>query len=52
MKRREVGSVCVIWSHVYKRWCRAETLKIFEDSTLVWTFLRLISYDQGVFKQE
>ncbi|KAM9435497.1 tudor domain-containing 6 [Clarias gariepinus] len=41
VKRREVGSVCVIWSHVYKRWCRAETLKIFEDSTLVL----LLDYD-------
>ncbi|XP_026802784.3 tudor domain-containing 6 isoform X2 [Pangasianodon hypophthalmus] len=30
-----VGSECVIWSHVHKGWCRAQTLKISDDSTLV-----------------
>ncbi|MCJ8743490.1 hypothetical protein PDJAM_G00094650 [Pangasius djambal] len=30
-----VGSECVIWSHVHKSWCRAQTLEISDDSTLV-----------------
>ncbi|KAG7316805.1 hypothetical protein KOW79_020346 [Hemibagrus wyckioides] len=30
-----VGSDCVIWSHVHNCWCRARTLKISDDSTLV-----------------
>lgn len=34
---RAVGSACVIWSHVHKRWCRAQTLKVSDDSTLVRT---------------
>ncbi|XP_060722863.1 tudor domain-containing 6 [Tachysurus vachellii] len=30
-----VGTECVIWSYVHKRWCRARTLKISDDYTLV-----------------
>ncbi|KAF5888353.1 tudor domain-containing protein 6 isoform X1, partial [Clarias magur] len=40
-QRMAIGSLSVIWSHVHKRWCRAETLKISEDSTLVL----LLDYD-------
>lgn len=41
-----VGSECVIWSHVHKSWCRAQTLKISDDSTLVSTsFTVNISYE-------
>ncbi|XP_066533044.1 tudor domain-containing 6 [Hoplias malabaricus] len=40
----QVGSKCIIWSHAHKNWCRAQILKISEDSTLVL----LLDYDSEV----
>uniref|UniRef100_W5KRT6 Tudor domain containing 6 n=1 Tax=Astyanax mexicanus TaxID=7994 RepID=W5KRT6_ASTMX len=30
-----VGLECAVWSHAHKNWCRAQVVKISEDSTLV-----------------
>ncbi|XP_036438490.1 tudor domain-containing 6 [Colossoma macropomum] len=34
-ERNQIGSECVIWSHAHKNWCRAQILKISDDTTLV-----------------
>ncbi|XP_017575675.2 tudor domain-containing 6 isoform X2 [Pygocentrus nattereri] len=34
-ERNRIGSECVIWSHAHKNWCRAQILKISDDTTLV-----------------
>ncbi|KAL7887966.1 hypothetical protein AOLI_G00029400 [Acnodon oligacanthus] len=34
-ERNQIGSEYVIWSHAHKTWCRAQILKISDDTTLV-----------------
>ncbi|XP_041105638.1 tudor domain-containing 6-like isoform X2 [Polyodon spathula] len=30
-----VGSDCVVWSYVYKTWCKAQILKVYDETTKV-----------------
>ncbi|MBN3279273.1 TDRD6 protein, partial [Polyodon spathula] len=39
-----VGSDCVVWSYVYKTWCKAQILKVYDETTKVNRLLEDDSY--------